>query len=518
MNGSQFLWLPSASSPAPLPAPPPNGWAEILAQPAATVIVGVAAITAAWIAVYAALKGREELAKQFRDSRELDSVRQLHDRYISVVALFAAPSPAVRSAGAYALSALADDWLARKKREEAGACISVLCSYLRVPYLPVAGDSQERVKTIVRRSGTGEEQIEEQYEYRRHDENVCSGIARLINRHLQQSAEFSWRDFYFDFHGAYFRDVSFADAVFAAGVDFSGSVFGGEGALFSGAKFLDSVWFSGAKFLSGETWFDNVTFAGDTADFSNVEFGGDNVDFSGVSFEATRTEFCEAKWNSELVTFDGPRSWKNMHFDWDDDIEKQPDSVYPKSWPPIPAGSATQQTARGSSVPVDSEPSTKNIASTAELSEVQVDNAPADLAEQSPSKARDSLDEIATSDHAKSQSSTVVAASAGAAAKPIRSTPNARRGLTPEDVHNVSFSQPPSGKRGYNEDEVDGFLALVEKKLRDPTANSLTILDVHNVSFSQPPWGKRAYNVDEVDGFLDRVEEEMKRRAIERTT
>ena len=189
-----------------------------------------------------------------------------------------------------------------------------------------------------------------------------------------------------------------------------------------------------------------------------------------------------------------------------------------QSWPPTPAGSATQHTARGSSVPVDSEPSTKNIASTAELSEVQVDNAPADLAEQSPSKARHSLDEIATSDHAKSQSSTVVAAGAGAAAKPIRSTPKARRGLTPEDVHNVSFSQSPSGKRGYNEDEVDGFLDLVEKKLRDPTANSLTILDVHNVSFSQPPWGKRGYNVDEVDVFLDRVEEEMKRRAIERTT
>jgi DivIVA domain-containing protein len=81
---------------------------------------------------------------------------------------------------------------------------------------------------------------------------------------------------------------------------------------------------------------------------------------------------------------------------------------------------------------------------------------------------------FATSDHAKSQSSTVVAASAGAAAKPIRSTPKVRRGLTPDDVHNVSFSEPA--------------------------------------------WGKRGYNVDEVDGFLDRVEEEMKRRAIERTT
>ncbi len=33
--------------------------------------------------------------------------------------------------------------------------------------------------------------------------------------------------------------------------------------------------------------------------------------------------------------------------------------------------------------------------------------------------------------------------------------------LTPADVHNVTFSKPPIGKRGYNEDEVDAFLDLV---------------------------------------------------------
>ena len=34
--------------------------------------------------------------------------------------------------------------------------------------------------------------------------------------------------------------------------------------------------------------------------------------------------------------------------------------------------------------------------------------------------------------------------------------------LTPADVHNVAFSKPPIGKRGYNEDEVDQFLDFVE--------------------------------------------------------
>jgi DivIVA domain-containing protein len=37
--------------------------------------------------------------------------------------------------------------------------------------------------------------------------------------------------------------------------------------------------------------------------------------------------------------------------------------------------------------------------------------------------------------------------------------------LTPDDVHNVAFSKPPVGKRGYNEDEVDAFLDLVESTL-----------------------------------------------------
>ncbi|MDQ4103372.1 MAG: DivIVA domain-containing protein, partial [Actinomycetota bacterium] len=37
--------------------------------------------------------------------------------------------------------------------------------------------------------------------------------------------------------------------------------------------------------------------------------------------------------------------------------------------------------------------------------------------------------------------------------------------LTAADVHNVTFSKPPIGKRGYHEDEVDTFLELVASEL-----------------------------------------------------
>lgn len=37
--------------------------------------------------------------------------------------------------------------------------------------------------------------------------------------------------------------------------------------------------------------------------------------------------------------------------------------------------------------------------------------------------------------------------------------------LTPADVHNVAFSKPRIGKRGYSEEEVDLFLDLIEEEL-----------------------------------------------------
>ena len=83
--------------------------------------------------------------------------------------------------------------------------------------------------------------------------------------------------------------------------------------------------------------------------------------------------------------------------------------------------------------------------------------------------------------------------------------------LTAADIKKVAFSRPPIGKRGYNEDEVDAFLDLVEELLLNPSTPSLTAVDVRNMAFSKPPIGKRGYNEDEVDAFLDLVESEISR-------
>jgi DivIVA domain-containing protein len=83
--------------------------------------------------------------------------------------------------------------------------------------------------------------------------------------------------------------------------------------------------------------------------------------------------------------------------------------------------------------------------------------------------------------------------------------------LTAADIKRMAFSRPPIGKRGYNEDEVDAFLDLVEERLLNPSSDSLTAVDVQNIAFSKPPIGKRGYNEDEVDAFLDLVESEISR-------
>jgi DivIVA domain-containing protein len=84
--------------------------------------------------------------------------------------------------------------------------------------------------------------------------------------------------------------------------------------------------------------------------------------------------------------------------------------------------------------------------------------------------------------------------------------------LTAADIKRMAFGRPPIGKRGYNEDEVDAFLDLVEERLLNPSSDSLTAADVQNIlAFSKPPIGKRGYNEDEVDAFLDLVESEISR-------
>jgi len=79
-----------------------------------------------------------------------------------------------------------------------------------------------------------------------------------------------------------------------------------------------------------------------------------------------------------------------------------------------------------------------------------------------------------------------------------------RGDLRAYEVQEIAFGSPPMGKRGYNENDVDAFVAQVVARLEG--RGSLTAEDVHNVTFSKPALFKRGYNEDDVDAFLDDAE------------
>jgi DivIVA domain-containing protein len=82
--------------------------------------------------------------------------------------------------------------------------------------------------------------------------------------------------------------------------------------------------------------------------------------------------------------------------------------------------------------------------------------------------------------------------------------------LTADDVSQATFARPPANRRGYNANDVDDFLDMVEETLTG--RRRLTADDVRQVTFDTAP-SKRAYDEDEVDEFVDRITEELDRRA-----
>ncbi|NUQ90782.1 MAG: DivIVA domain-containing protein [Glycomyces artemisiae] len=78
--------------------------------------------------------------------------------------------------------------------------------------------------------------------------------------------------------------------------------------------------------------------------------------------------------------------------------------------------------------------------------------------------------------------------------------------LTPADVHNVTFKKPMLGKRGYDEDEVDGFLDEVERELaRLSDENGELRAQFDSLRAGAPPG---AADHAEMAAALDRVQRE----------
>jgi uncharacterized protein YjbI with pentapeptide repeats len=265
-----------------------------------------------------------ELAMRRRDDEE---VRDLRARFSTAAEQLAHTSPAVRIAGVYAMSALADDWAKLGRSNEVQVCVDVLCGYLRLPYSSERGEQCSKV-VIKRPADISGMTREEHFEYKQNEAHVRRTIVSVIAAHLRPStadaeeveegegekqdheetgaalrrhppaAECKWSDCNFDFAGAQFEDADFYKAVFNGDTTFENATFNGD-TYFAEARFNSEARFTRATFNGGTTTFREATFHGEDTNFYGVTFNSaDGTDFELAKFKSDRSIFTYATFNS----------------------------------------------------------------------------------------------------------------------------------------------------------------------------------------------------------------------------
>lgn len=219
-------------------------------------------------AVVAAITVRRQRSTEL--SFEADELSRLRDRYTTAAGQLGHESPAVRLAGAYALAALADEWLTRNEPAEAQTSIDLLCAYMRTP----RGTPNDVDKAA--------------------DREIRQSIIRIITGHLQESSQPSWSD----------RDFDFTGAVFDGTFDFDGATFSGDRVSFFGATFSgDRVSFSDATFSGERVNFEEVTFSSEHVPFTRSTFSGEEASFSRSTFSCGQVNFSHATFSGDWMAF-----------------------------------------------------------------------------------------------------------------------------------------------------------------------------------------------------------------------
>ncbi|QSE87546.1 pentapeptide repeat-containing protein (plasmid) [Rhodococcus pseudokoreensis] len=279
------------------------GW---LTQPWATLFASLAVLGSGYLVYRNGNKTRKQAETHFGTSHDLEVTRSLRDRFTTIAGQLADPASAVRTAGVYAMEALANDWLARGDKSEAQACINVLCSYVRTPYAPPQGRGQNQTNRIIRTSLT-DRVVEEHYEYRQDDREVRQSIIRTIAAHLKVDGKGNWSDLDFDFTGAHLDNADFSHAIFNKPARFERAQFFGSSARFVQATFTASADFSEARFYSVLTIFEDVKFHGPNNKFYRAKFGSRYNRFDRVKFTGGITNFTDCEFEGEDTAFDSAR-------------------------------------------------------------------------------------------------------------------------------------------------------------------------------------------------------------------
>jgi hypothetical protein len=205
---------------------------------------------------------------QLKQTLAEQRTRTLNERFATAAdRLGSDKPPAVRLAGVYAMSGLADDW-----PENRQTCVDVLCAYRRMPYEP---DPAEGLAF-------------------RADREVRQTLIRIITAHLKEEAAVSWQDLNFDFTGVVFDGGDFSGAEFSGALDFRFAKFSAGTVDFGFAKFSGALDLRGAEFSGGTVDFSFAKFSGGMLDFGFAKFSGGTVRFGGAEFSGPTVDFSRA--------------------------------------------------------------------------------------------------------------------------------------------------------------------------------------------------------------------------------
>lgn len=179
--------------------------------------------------VYAYRKQKIEEAAGHRADAE-----SLSKRYQDAAAQLGHVAAAVRLAGVYALTRLAEEW-----PEQRQTCVDVLCAYLRMPWDGGAAPTPSHT-----------------------DYQVRSTILSSINQHIRDDyTGESWSALRFDFSGAEFVNALIEEGTFSGRVSFDRATFTGFSNNFGSMSFVGDTSFFGAK-VAGSLVFSKVKLGG----------------------------------------------------------------------------------------------------------------------------------------------------------------------------------------------------------------------------------------------------------------
>lgn len=205
-----------------------RNWGEfwrVAAGPTGTMLAAAGAVLAAYFTLFnGELSRRQDRESTDRDRRNA-AERDLRTRFTTAAEQLGDGRFSVRQAGAYAMAAIADDWLALAADEpigsrEAQVCIDVLCATLRgAPEQPDDNSSEPA------------------------DQPVREVILHIIALHLraQSQSEPSWRHMRFDLNGAWLHDVDLSHCHFDGALILRKARFTGLKAVFTGSHFSNTT-------------------------------------------------------------------------------------------------------------------------------------------------------------------------------------------------------------------------------------------------------------------------------------